>query len=313
MSSERLSCLLLLVIALTVRAEESPGENPKKDPGGTPVSVRLHVLVTDKDGKPSDDLRLEDLKVSEDGVEQKLVSLEKVGPSRHVAFLVEGSLRQELNFVAELAPSLAGELTREADVLPIRFIGPDEISAMSDWTKEKDRLAETFQDLFTESGKPVVLDAVHVAAESVLGLKPPMDPLPPSAIVLITGGVDFGSYYALRQVLDKLKEAKIEVFVISAGKTAPKDDKSALEVGEALAFETGGWHHALPQKSTIDDMETALHEVCAQLQSRYVATYHPVNQARDGTVRSLTVTVARPPDGSARTARITPTVTVPKK
>jgi VWFA-related protein len=115
------------------------------------------------------------------------------------------------------------------------------------------------------------------------------------AVVLITDGYDENSVSSIDEALALIKTAGVTVYVVGIGGSAGISLK-----GEGLlkriASETGGRTFFPPREEDI----AAVHEQLAvDVQNRYLVSYTPTNQARDGTWR--TVMLATAPEYKVRT------------
>src|SRR5687768_13622755 len=102
------SVLLTLVLWGSVWAQEK-SRSGKADTKPTNVpEVRLNVMVLDSGAKYVNDIKPEEIKIFEDGVEQKLTYFAKKDPVVRVALVVDnsGSLRTQFPIVTSAAATL---------------------------------------------------------------------------------------------------------------------------------------------------------------------------------------------------------------
>jgi VWFA-related protein len=109
------------------------------------------------------------------------------------------------------------------------------------------------------------------------------------AVVLLTDGYDEDSHTPVDEAIEAVKAAHVTVYVIAIGGVA-----GVSRLGERtlrrLATETGG-QTFLPR----EDALVAVHEqLAADVQNRYLVTYTPTNQERDGTWRRVTLNTNLP-------------------
>ena len=152
--------------------------------------VTLPVSVTDRDGRYIPNLRKEDFRLWEEGVEQNVAFFSSVDKPFSVVLMIDtsGSTRYRLAEIQDAAITFVNQLRRDDRVMIVSF--DDQIRVLSDFTSDRSRLRDAIQR--TEPGDGTKLyDAVDLVMNqrlnSVEGRK---------AIVLFTDGVDTTSRHA---------------------------------------------------------------------------------------------------------------------
>ena len=123
---------------------------------------------------------------------------------------------------------------------------------------------------------------------------------------MVTDGEDRASYYQETELVRRLREEDVQIFVIGFVNELDKESgfikKSPREKAVALinkmATETGG-RAFFPQ--SISEMPQIASEIVRDLRTQYVLSYNPTNKARDGSYRAVRVNVD---DGAQRDKRI---------
>jgi VWFA-related protein len=107
------------------------------------------------------------------------------------------------------------------------------------------------------------------------------------AVVLVTDGYDEDSVTSIDEAIAAVKSANVTVYVIAIGGVAGVS-RTGERMLRRLAAETGG-RTFLPR----DDALAIAHErLAADVQNRYLVTYTPTNQRRDGSWRTVTLTTS---------------------
>src|SRR5688572_18887643 len=114
------ACLLALNCASTHAQAIDPGR-------GEAFQVRKNVLITDMTGARFSDQNIEDLKLWEDGSEQKITALSPIlGPLRLVIVIDDsGSMASQRANVAAVGKFIVENLEPNAQVQIVRFPGPE--------------------------------------------------------------------------------------------------------------------------------------------------------------------------------------------
>src|SRR5688572_10444636 len=123
--------LLTLVLWGSVWAQEKSGSKKAETKVST-TEARLNVMVLDSGGRYVNDIKPEEIKIFEDGVEQKLTYFAKKDPVVRVALVVDnsGSLRTQFPIVTSAAATLVTNLGANDEVVVIRFISSDKIKIL---------------------------------------------------------------------------------------------------------------------------------------------------------------------------------------
>ena len=110
------------------------------------------------------------------------------------------------------------------------------------------------------------------------------------AIILVTDGYDENSTTTVDQVVESAEGAQVTVYVVGVGGVAGISLKGENML-RRIAEETGGRVFFPPREP---DLVAVAESVATDAHSRYLITYTPNNQKKDGTWRQVSVDV---PDG----------------
>ncbi len=155
--------------------------------------VTLPVSVTDRSGRYIPNLRKEDFRLWEDGVEQQVAFFNAVDKPFSVVLMIDtsGSTRFRLEDIQHAAITFVNQLRRDDKVMVVSF--DNDVEVLSEFTNDRNRLRDAI--MRTETGNSTRLyDAVDLVINQRLtrveGRK---------AVVLFTDGVDTTSRHASYQ------------------------------------------------------------------------------------------------------------------
>lgn len=188
-------------------ANRAPGEKPRGAPSATvdngpeevdagdivrvnTTLVTLPVSVMDRNGKYVPNLRKEDFRLWEDGIEQNVAFFSSVDKPFSVVLMLDtsGSTRTRLGDIQEAAITFVNQLRPDDQVMVVSF--DEQVRVLTEFTKDRYRMRDAIR--YTRPGNGTRLyDAVDLVMNqrlnSVSGRK---------AIVLFTDGVDTTSRHA---------------------------------------------------------------------------------------------------------------------
>jgi Ca-activated chloride channel family protein len=264
--------------------------------------VNLNVRVIDRFNRPVNNVRQEDFRVYENGVPQPIefFSKEEVPISYGLAIDNSGSLRSQITKVIDAGKTIVESNKPGDETFLMRFIDREKIETVQDFTSNKQDLLDGLDQMYVEGGQTAVIDAVMLAADHVAEYKKgDANDRRRRALIVVTDGEDRASYYKEEQLFKQLREDDVQIYVI--GFTSELDDEKkgffvrkspkskAVALIERLASETGG--RAFYPKS-LSELPQIANDIVRDLRTQYVIGYNPTNKARDGSYRTIRVTVA---------------------
>jgi len=298
-----------------------PKPTPIPDPAGAEIDaesvlkfnaelVTLHVRVIDRNNRPIANVPKDDFKIYEDGVLQPIFSFtqEEVPVTYGLAVDTSGSLRSQLTQVIDAAKSIISSNRRGDETFLERFISSDKIETVQDFTANRDALMDGLDQLYVEGGQTAVIDGVYLAAEHVGEYrKGNDDDRHRRALIVITDGEDRNSYYTELQLMQRLREEDVQIYVIGfvteldadKGFIRKSSREKAVALLNKLASETGG-RAFYPQ--SLSELPEIANSIVRDMRTQYVISYDPTNKAHDGTVRSIKVALADAPGRDKRIA-----------
>jgi Ca-activated chloride channel family protein len=220
-----------------------------------------------------DPIKLENLYLYENGIEQKLKSFSYDPSPSKIVILVDNS--QTLPTTVEKLKSAVMEFAYEIyDGDQLFVLAYDEkAEIVQEWTDDAKKL-ETSLATFRKKGNPYLFDALSASLSEVL--VPLMPGTRKTAVVVVGDGLDRGSKTKFDSVLSELQNYNVTVYALQipdrTGGAYRRDAPKAGAVIDQLTAGTGG--KAFP----LDEAQTAAKFICDELRkNRYLLSYMPVN------------------------------------
>ena len=276
-------------------ATDEPPAQEKDEPRVklTTDLVMLDVTVTDAIvNKQVLDLKQDQFQIFEDKLPQKIEVFSKDQIPVSVVFAIDtsGSMKVKLDTVIKASINLVKEARRGDETAVLEF--KEETELLSEFTEDTREITDTLLEL-TARGRTALLDAIYLAADYAHSEAKNRR----RAVVLVTDGMDKNSYYKFEQVVDRLRETDVQLYLIGFTKDLENDgawvfNKSEKGTAEGLlsrlAAETGG-RAFFPKE--LAEVQTIAQQISSDLRTQYSIGYYPVNSKRDGTFRAIRVQV----------------------
>ena len=255
--------------------------------------VMLDVTVMDSvANKPVMDLKEDQFQIFEDKLPQKIevFSKDQVPGSLVFAIDTSGSMKAKLDTVIKASINFVNDGRPGDEMAVIEF--KDEAELLSEFTEDTREISDTLQAL-TARGRTALLDAIYLAADYAHAEAKNRR----RAVLLVTDGVDKNSYYKFDQVVNRLRETAVQVYLIGFTKDLENDGawvfkKSEKDKAEGLlsrlAAETGG-RAFFPKE--LAEVHAIAQQISTDLRTQYSIGYYPANSKRDGSFRAIKVQV----------------------
>ncbi len=248
----------------------------------TTTLVSIPVSVMDRDGRYIFDLKQEDFRIYENGVEQQISHFSSVEQPFSVLLLMDSSSStlSYLDQIREAAAAFITQLRPRDSVLPITFDGILH-PLLYKGTSDRARLSAALQKMRTDDGNngTRLYDAVDFAYQLLKRIRGR------KAIILFTDGGDTWSKATMKSTLRDATELDALVYTIHYGE-APSTDYLG-----ALAEKTGGHFY---QATDIETIKQSFVAVAEELRRQYSIGYYPAKEVRRGAARQITVKINRP-------------------
>jgi len=240
-----------------------------------PVSVRGH------DGSYLFDVRKEEFRIYEDGIEQEIGQFSSVEQPYYVVVLIDTSYSTQANLadIKEAVHAFNDQLRQRDSVLPVTFSG-QVLPLLNKASSNRTILRAAIEKAHTDAGNngTRLYDAIDFAYESlrrIPGRK---------AIILFTDGDDTWSTATMRTTLCKVPDLDALVYPIHFGSSA-----SSIYL-KALATESGGRFY---QADDIETIKRSFAAVAEELRWQYNIGYYPKITSPHPQARRIRVEVDR--------------------
>jgi VWFA-related protein len=253
--------------------------------------VLLDVSVIDQNNNPIMNLKKEDFSIYEDKVKQAVesVSREEVPVSFGMVIDTSGSMRSKLQTVSDAAVSLIKQMRSDDEAFVASFKAEPEL--VQDFTADRRELEDAVSELYT-SGGTALLDAIIATADYAQEKGKRRR----KALVVISDGLEKNSSVKEKEVMEAIKEDEVQVYLVGFideeneekslfGKSPAKKAKDLLS---RIADDSGG-HAYFPRD--ISEIPAIAAQIAKDLRTQYVVSYYPSNEKRDGTFRTVQVSV----------------------
>lgn len=252
-------------------------------------SVLVEAAVYDRNGRPVSNLGPGDFGLSENDQLQELDIVQRETFPTTALLLVDNSqsMARRIEDVRRAAERFARSLGKGDRVIVVPF--NHEIGTVTGPTDDLRTITEAITAM-KAGGGTAILNALERAARLLEGVEGRR------AIILITDGFDENSTIDMATAVQALQAAQATVYTVSVGGTVGFSlfrDNTYRQVAER----TGG-RSFFPWRDA--DLTAVARDIVEDAHSRYLLTYTPSNQRKDGRWRTITVHV---PDGYRVRAR----------
>ena len=231
------------------------------------------LTVTASRTESKDPIRLENLFLYENGVEQKIKNFSYDPSPSRIVLLIDNSqtLRADVDSLKKAVMEFAYEIFEGDQLFVIAYDEKPEI--IQEWTDDAKKM-ETSLNTFRKTGNPYLFDALSVTTKEVL--MPLMPGTRKTAIVLISDGLDRGSKTEFDKALGELQNQNITLYTLELPDRTSgayrRNQPKAAEVLKQLTEGTGG------KSFSFDEPQTAAKAICDELRNnRYLLSYFPAN------------------------------------
>ena len=246
-------------------------------------SILLETGVYDKNGHYVSQLDASAFAVSENGIPQKIDLVARESLPLNLVLLVDNSqsMSRRMDFVRLAASRLATTLRTQDKVIVAPFNA--HIGTVTGPTNDGPTIAQAIGVMHAQGGT-ALLDALRDSTELLKGLEGRR------AVILITDGYDENSTCKVDEVLTAAESAQVTIYGVGIGGVAGLS-LNGEDLLRQIAKETGGRLFLSPREI---DLVAVANAVASDAHNRYLITYTPADQKKDGTWRAVSVDV---PDG----------------
>ena len=290
--------------------------------------VNVPVTALTKHGQRVIDLNMDDVKVFEDGVEQKITHFEReTRTPLRIGLIVDtsNSARNRLPYEKDAAQQFADLVLQNGGTRTQVFLETFDASSsiIQDFTNDPDVLSDKIQELKSGGGK-ALYDAIYFACREKMLKTGPREEIR-RILVVVSDGLDVQSQHTLDQVVSMARMA--ETMIYTVGTAAYGFSNPGDKLLEEMSTETGGYpsfplrdapgtdlesgylsHNQIGDTSQnkslgaetgklsserLTNLVGALQAIGREFDEQYTIGYKPLRDALDGTYRSIKVETTR--------------------
>lgn len=300
---------IVFLVALTIPAAGLPwllgsAQQEESQESGAPRftatvdQIVVYVAVYDDKGRMVAGLAPEDFTVMEDKVVQPLTGFARTEIPATVGLVIDtsGSMRNKMPRVEQAVDLFLEQNNPENQLFFIRF--DDEVELEEDFTREPEDIRDALANVVVKGGT-ALWDAVYLAVDKVEDGDEPR-----RVVIVFTDGEDKDSYYKHDELVQKVREADAQVFIVaflddelSTSKGffgVFKSQRQKVQDQIAGVAEVTGGQAFFPEK--VDDLSGVFANIARDLKNQYRLAYISSNLIHDGSWREIDVQVERARD-----------------
>ncbi len=290
-----------MAAALLLAAGFLAAQDPASQEEGTPRykaevdQVVVYVAVYDDKGRLVAGLTSEDFTVLEDKVPQNLTGFARTEIPSTIGLVIDssGSMRDKMTRVEQAVDLFLQQNNPQNELFFVRF--DDEVELEEDFTRDPEDIRDALSNVVARGGT-ALWDAIYLAVD-----KAQEGSEPRKVLVVFTDGEDKDSYYKHEELLEKVREADAQVFIVAFLDEELSDRKGFFGIFKSqrqkvqeqivAAAEVTGGQAFFPEK--VEDLAEAFAAIAKDLKNQYRLAYISSNPARDGKWRDIDVRVAK--------------------
>lgn len=207
--------------------------------------VKLNVIVTDRADRAVDDVRQEDLQLTENGLARTLTHFGRDERPLTVGFVIDasGSVRRILNYLIDSAKLAADGLKPGDEAFVARFVGAEMFQIKEPMTTDRESIADALDDIYVEGGQTAVHDAIDKALNYLEENRSGDAKERRSVLVLVTDGEDRASKLKDgKAILARARQSDVQIFVLGLTKFSglQSSGSKATSLLNGLSEQSGG-------------------------------------------------------------------------
>jgi Ca-activated chloride channel family protein len=250
--------------------------------------ILIPVHVTTPLGTSVTDLRQENFRVFEDGVEQPVTNFAKEDApvSIGIVFDSSGSMNTKIRKSSEAAQAFFKIANPEDEFFLVEF--NDRPKLLVPFTRDSDEIYNRIARI-RAVGRTSLLDAIHMALTQMKHARNLR-----KAIIVFSDGGDNRSRFTEREVKRDMLESDVQVYAmgifdLDGSRKLTREEQDGPRLLTELAEETGGKNFPVDH---LDDLPKVCDRIGNELRNQYLLGYMPANAARDGRYRQIKVVLA---------------------
>jgi Ca-activated chloride channel family protein len=273
--------------------------------------IKFNVIVTDRLDRAVDDVRKEDLQVTENGASQTLMHFARDERPLTVGFVIDasGSVRRILNYLIDSAKLAAEGLKPGDEAFVARFVGPETFQIKEPMTGDRDSVVDALDDIYVEGGQTAVHDALDKALTYLEENRSGDAKARRSVLVLVTDGEDRASKIKdAKAILVRARQSDVQIFVLGLTKFSglQSSGSKATSLLTGLSEQSGGRAFFPESASGLPDVAR---ELARELHTQFTLGY--VDDKGAGSERRVQVKWVGQNDAGKRKVIVRPVVATP--
>lgn len=252
--------------------------------------VLIPVHVTNPAGVSVPGLKIENFRLFEDNVEQKIVhfSNEDAPLSIGLLFDASGSMENKIRKSWEAASEFFKTANSDDEFFLVQF--SDRPKLLLPFTQDSEEVSQRIARV-KPFGRTALLDAIGVGLREMKKAR-----YLRKAMVIVSDGGDNRSRYTRGEIKNALLESDVQIYAmgifdVDLSRKQPAEERNGPILLDELADDTGGRHIAVQR---VEDLPSVCARIGRELRDQYILGYYPNNDARDGKHRSVKVSVTPP-------------------
>ena len=286
----------LLTLHITDCSSSTQGQsaNPRPAQYRTEVDqVVLYSTVYDQNSNLVSGLKQEDFTVYEDKMEQEITYFGQDDVPSTVGVVIDssGSMRDKFDLVTDATHLFLSMNNPENELFCISF--KSQVRLEEDFTHDVYDIYDALDNMIL-SGGTALYDAIYLAVEKASGgseLK--------RSVVVFTDGEDKDSYYSHEELLEKVEESDVRLYIVSfLDKELAtsggffgifKSARGKIQQAIRAIPETTGGESFFPEK--IEELSEIFRSIAYELRHQYRLAYISTNPAKDGSWRRTDIVI----------------------
>ena len=274
--------------------------------------IKFNVIVTDRLDRAVDDVRQEDLQVTENGAPRTLTHFARDERPLTLGFVIDasGSVRRILNYLIDSVKLAAEGMKPGDEAFVARFVGPETFQIKEPMTTDLGSIGDALDDIYVEGGQTAVHDALDKALTYLEEDRSGDAKTRRSVLVLVTDGEDRASKIKdAKAILARARQSDVQIFVLGLTKFAglQSSGSKAMSLLGGLAEQSGG-RAFFPESAS--GLPEAAREVARELHTQFTVGYAADDKAA-GLERRVQVKWVGQNDAGKRKVFVRPVVAAP--
>jgi Ca-activated chloride channel homolog len=250
--------------------------------------VVLHTTVLDDRGKFADGLKVENFRIFEDKVEQKLSTFKREDVPVSMGLVIDnsGSMRDKRPRVNEAAITLVEASNPQDEAFVVNFNDDFYLDLDKDFTSSIPELKEALERIDSR-GSTALRDAIIGSLDHLK--KAHKDK---KVLLVVTDGEDNSSHNSLEKTLREIQKTDTVIYTIGLLGDEKRNERNRARKALQQISEASGGLAYFPE--SVDDVHTICEQVAHDIRNQYTLAYYPSNTRKDGTFRAVSVQVISP-------------------